>query len=136
MDSCRKMLPSPKPAKRPASPSSARRLRSCASSAWHTARALAREQGVPMLEGTDLLESIGDALAAAARVGYPVMLKSTAGGGIGMRVCRSDAELGDAFEAVRAWARTTSAMPASSSKSTSSAPGIWKCRSSAMAGAR
>ncbi len=68
----------------------------------HTARALAREQGVPMLEGTDLLENIGDALAAAARVGYPVMLKSTAGGGgIGMRVCRSDAELGDAFDSVR-----------------------------------
>jgi len=68
----------------------------------HTARALAREQGVPMLEGTDLLESIDDALAAASRVGYPVMLKSTAGGGgIGMRVCRSDAELGDAFDSVR-----------------------------------
>lgn len=68
----------------------------------HTARALAREQGVPMLEGTDLLESIDDALAAASRVGYPVMLKSTAGGGgIGMRVCRSDAELADAFDSVR-----------------------------------
>ena len=68
----------------------------------HTARALAREQGVPMLEGTDLLENVGDALAAAARVGYPVMLKSTAGGGgIGMRVCRSDAELADAFDSVR-----------------------------------
>ncbi|BEV17825.1 urea carboxylase [Herbaspirillum sp. DW155] len=68
----------------------------------HTARALAREQGVPMLEGTDLLETADDALAAAARVGYPVMLKSTAGGGgIGMRVCRSDAELADAFDSVR-----------------------------------
>ena len=68
----------------------------------HTARALAREQGVPMLEGTDLLESLDDALSAASRVGYPVMLKSTAGGGgIGMRVCRSDAELTDAFDSVR-----------------------------------
>ncbi|MED5609595.1 urea carboxylase [Pseudomonas sp. JH-2] len=68
----------------------------------HTARALAREQGVPMLEGSDLLENLDAALAAAERVGYPVMLKSTAGGGgIGMRVCRSAQELVDAFDAVK-----------------------------------
>ncbi len=68
----------------------------------HTARALARQQGVPLLEGTDLLEDLAAALSAAEQVGYPVMLKSTAGGGgIGMRVCRSAAELGDAFEAVK-----------------------------------
>ncbi len=68
----------------------------------HTARALAREQGVPLLEGTELLECVDDALQAGARVGYPVMLKSTAGGGgIGMRVCRSPAELAEAFETVR-----------------------------------
>ena len=68
----------------------------------HTARALAREQGVPMLEGTDLLDSPATALAAAEQVGYPVMLKSTAGGGgIGMRVCRSPQELQDAFAVVQ-----------------------------------
>ncbi|OLS60750.1 urea carboxylase [Pseudomonas putida] len=68
----------------------------------HTARDLARQQGLPLLEGTDLLDSLGDALQAADSVGYPVMLKSTAGGGgIGMRVCRSAAELEDAFEAVK-----------------------------------
>jgi len=68
----------------------------------HTARALAKQQGVPMLAGTELLESIDGALAASEQVGYPVMLKSTAGGGgIGMRVCRSPSELTDAFEAVR-----------------------------------
>jgi urea carboxylase len=39
-------------------------------------------------------------------VGYPVMLKSTAGGGgIGMRVCYSAAELSEAFAAVRGWAK-------------------------------
>ena len=54
----------------------------------HTARAIAAEQGVPMLEGTGLLRRRDAALQAAARIGYPVMLKSTAGGGgIGMRVC-------------------------------------------------
>jgi urea carboxylase len=68
----------------------------------HTARALARREGVPMLEGTELLENLDAALAAGAQLGYPVMLKSTAGGGgIGMRVCRSREELADAFETVR-----------------------------------
>jgi len=68
----------------------------------HTARALAKAHGVPMLEGTELLENLDDALKAGEAVGYPVMLKSTAGGGgIGMRVCRSASELSDAFEAVK-----------------------------------
>ena len=68
----------------------------------HTARALAKRHGVPMLEGTELLESLDAALTAGEAVGYPVMLKSTAGGGgIGMRVCRSAAELAEAFEAVK-----------------------------------
>ncbi len=68
----------------------------------HTARALAKQHGVPMLEGTELLDSLTDALGAAGQVGYPVMLKSTAGGGgIGMRVCRDAAELADAFDTVK-----------------------------------
>ncbi|RRW18326.1 urea carboxylase [Stutzerimonas stutzeri] len=68
----------------------------------HTARALAKQHGVPMLEGTELLEDVKAALNAAEQVGYPVMLKSTAGGGgIGMRVCRSAAELAEAFDAVK-----------------------------------
>ncbi|SFI14078.1 urea carboxylase [Pseudomonas guineae] len=68
----------------------------------HTARALAKQHGVPMLEGTELLENLEAALLAGDEVGYPVMLKSTAGGGgIGMRVCNSAAELSDAFDAVK-----------------------------------
>ncbi|OSR28339.1 MULTISPECIES: urea carboxylase [Pseudomonas syringae group genomosp. 2] len=68
----------------------------------HTARALARQHGVPMLEGTELLDSLESAIAAARDIGYPVMLKSTAGGGgIGMRVCRSAEELAHSFEAVK-----------------------------------
>ncbi|MEE3927313.1 urea carboxylase [Pseudomonas viridiflava] len=68
----------------------------------HTARALAKQHGVPMLEGTELLDSVDAALTAAEVIGYPVMLKSTAGGGgIGMRVCRSATELADSFEAVK-----------------------------------
>jgi len=68
----------------------------------HTARALAKQHGVPMLEGTELLDSLDAALIAGAQVGYPVMLKSTAGGGgIGMRVCRNASELSESFEAVK-----------------------------------
>ena len=68
----------------------------------HTARALAKQQGLPLLEGTELLDSLEVALTAAIQVGYPVMLKSTAGGGgIGMRVCRGADELSEAFEAVK-----------------------------------
>src|SRR5690606_35750209 len=68
----------------------------------HTARAVAKQYGVPMLEGTELLDNLDTALHAAEIIGYPVMLKSTAGGGgIGMRVCRSAAELSESFEAVK-----------------------------------
>jgi len=67
----------------------------------HSARALAAANDVPLLPGSDLLADAGAALEAAARAGFPVMLKSTAGGGgIGMRLCHSDAELLDAFDAV------------------------------------
>ena len=56
----------------------------------HTARELAGRAELPLLPGTDLLADLPAALAAAERIGYPVMLKSTAGGGgIGMRRCNS-----------------------------------------------
>ncbi|WP_394791007.1 urea carboxylase [Rhodoferax sp.] len=68
----------------------------------HTARALAEAQGVPLLPGSGLLSDLAQAQSEAARIGYPVMLKSTAGGGgIGMRLIRSEAEMGPAFEAVQ-----------------------------------
>ncbi|MDO9234445.1 MAG: urea carboxylase [Aquabacterium sp.] len=68
----------------------------------HTARALAQAQGVPLLPGSGLLTDLAQAQSEASRIGYPVMLKSTAGGGgIGMRLIRSDAEMAPAFEAVQ-----------------------------------
>jgi urea carboxylase len=68
----------------------------------HTARALAKAEGLPLLEGSELLDSLAQAQDEAARVGYPVMLKSTAGGGgIGMRVCHSADELAAQFDAVK-----------------------------------
>jgi urea carboxylase len=68
----------------------------------HTARELAEKNGVPLLPGTALLDDLETACAAAKRIGYPVMLKSSAGGGgIGMRLCWEEAELRDAFDAVQ-----------------------------------
>ncbi len=67
----------------------------------HSARALARAHGVPLLPGTDLLPDLATAQREAARIGYPVMLKSTGGGGgIGMSLIRKPAELAPAFESV------------------------------------
>jgi urea carboxylase len=67
----------------------------------HEARRLAGEAGVPLVPGTDLLENVEAAVIAACEIGYPVMLKSTAGGGgIGMKVCRDEAELRREFETV------------------------------------
>jgi urea carboxylase len=68
----------------------------------HRARALAREHGVPLAPGADLLADVEAAARAAEAVGYPVMLKATAGGGgIGMRVCEDEAALRAAFAAVQ-----------------------------------
>ena len=67
----------------------------------HTARTLATEARLPLLPGTDLLKNLAQARRAAKRIGYPIMLKSTAGGGgIGMRRCADSGELGEAFAAV------------------------------------
>lgn len=72
----------------------------------HTARELAEAHGVPLLPGSGLLSDAAHARDEAARIGYPVMLKSTAGGGgIGMRLVRSESELDAAWEAVERLAR-------------------------------
>ncbi|WP_130796955.1 urea carboxylase [Streptomyces otsuchiensis] len=67
----------------------------------HTAREAARAAGVALPPGSGLLADVGEASRAAREVGWPVMLKATGGGGgIGMRACRSPAELPDAYEQV------------------------------------
>ena len=72
----------------------------------HTARELAEKNGVPLLPGSGLLVDVGHAHAEATRIGYPVMIKSTAGGGgIGMRLCWSADELGEAYQSVDRLAR-------------------------------
>lgn len=64
----------------------------------HSARKIAKKADVPMLEGTCLLKNSEEAVEAAEILGYPVILKSTAGGGgIGMRVCYTKEELIGAY---------------------------------------
>ncbi|MDP2359870.1 MAG: acetyl-CoA carboxylase biotin carboxylase subunit [bacterium] len=63
-----------------------------------------REAGVPCIPGSPgLIEGLDEARAFAEEVGYPVILKATAGGGgRGMRVARSADELENAFSTARA----------------------------------
>jgi acetyl-CoA carboxylase, biotin carboxylase subunit len=63
-----------------------------------TARENARRFGLPLLPGTEVLRDADHAIAEAKRIGYPVILKASGGGGgRGMRIVRSDAEVPDAF---------------------------------------
>jgi urea carboxylase len=67
----------------------------------HSARSLAAAHGVPLAPGSDLLTGEAEAVAAANAIGFPVMLKATAGGGgIGMRICEDEAAVREGFAAV------------------------------------
>jgi len=68
----------------------------------HAARALAEAAGVPLTPGSGLLRDLDEAREVATGLGYPVMLKSTAGGGgIGLTRCNDEAALDHAFESVQ-----------------------------------
>jgi acetyl-CoA carboxylase biotin carboxylase subunit len=67
------------------------------------ARVAMRAAHVPTVPGTDGATSLVEARAAAAEIGYPVMLKASAGGGgRGMRFVDDPGEIDDAFEAASA----------------------------------
>ncbi|MFV1979621.1 MAG: acetyl-CoA carboxylase biotin carboxylase subunit [Rhodothermia bacterium] len=67
------------------------------------ARKLMQAAGVPMAPGTiDPVDDAEQALAVAADIGYPVLIKATAGGGgKGMRIVHSDEQVAAAFEAAQ-----------------------------------
>jgi pyruvate carboxylase len=63
------------------------------------ARVQAQKLGIPTVPGTGALPSVDAALEAAGKIGYPVILKASfGGGGRGMRVCRSAGDLKDSLE--------------------------------------
>jgi acetyl-CoA carboxylase, biotin carboxylase subunit len=64
------------------------------------ARKLMEQAGVPVVPGiTYPLTDVEEAVEIAGKIGYPIMLKASAGGGgIGMQIVRSDDELRKAFE--------------------------------------
>ncbi|WP_206244773.1 urea carboxylase [Novosphingobium terrae] len=67
----------------------------------HSARALAQAHGVPLAPGTGLLTDEEEAVTAARSIGYPIILKATAGGGgIGMRICEDEAAIRQGFATV------------------------------------
>ncbi|KAL4792027.1 urea carboxylase [Aspergillus venezuelensis] len=69
----------------------------------HRAREIAIAAGVPVVPGTKgLVSNLNTAVEEAEKVGYPVMVKSTAGGGgIGLYRCDDAVELREAFDDVR-----------------------------------
>ena len=70
------------------------------------ARERMRDSGVPVVPGTDAISDVEEAVRAAATIGYPVLIKASAGGGgIGMRIARSEAELRDSVETARSTAK-------------------------------
>jgi acetyl/propionyl-CoA carboxylase alpha subunit len=63
--------------------------------------------GVPIVPGAEGIADVDRARAEAKRIGYPVLLKATGGGGgRGMRRVDSEAELADAFESARREAKS------------------------------
>ncbi len=61
-------------------------------------REIAAKSNVPTVPGTGVLRSVEEALEAAEQIGYPVLLKASAGGGgRGQKVVRSSEEMKTAF---------------------------------------
>ena len=65
-----------------------------------SARKIAKANGVPIVEGSDgIVENAEEGLKIAKKIGYPVMIKaSSGGGGRGIAIVRSDDEFLSAFE--------------------------------------
>ncbi|CAM5792584.1 MULTISPECIES: acetyl-CoA carboxylase biotin carboxylase subunit [Brevibacillus] len=78
-----------------------------------TAKDTMKSAGVPTVPGTDgLVEDIADAIKTANEIGYPVMVKATAGGGgRGMRVAVDDEDLEKAIRQAQNEAKTAFGNP-------------------------
>ncbi|KAI0122685.1 AHS2-domain-containing protein [Daldinia grandis] len=64
----------------------------------HIARDLATSAGVPVIQGSGLLRSAAETLETAQRIGFPVIVKASGGGGgMGQHVCESENDVPEAF---------------------------------------
>ena len=71
-----------------------------------TARKVAQEAGIPVTPGSPALESVEMAIEWANKIGYPVIVKATAGGGgKGMKIAFNDDEMKEAYTMARAEAK-------------------------------
>ncbi|MDD4843541.1 MAG: acetyl-CoA carboxylase biotin carboxylase subunit [Anaerotignum sp.] len=71
------------------------------------ARRLMKEIGVPVVPGTELLKDVQEAKALAEEIGFPLLVKATAGGGgKGIRVVNESEELENAFLTASAEAKS------------------------------
>lgn len=67
----------------------------------HSAREIAQKAGVPLVPGSDLIPDAKTAREVAAKLEYPIMVKSTAGGGgIGLQKVDSEKDIERVFETV------------------------------------
>ncbi|TQV94433.1 hypothetical protein V2A60_002537 [Cordyceps javanica] len=65
------------------------------------ARRLAAEVGVPICPGSGIIGSEEEAVAEAGKIGYPIMLKATAGGGgMGLQICNNESQVRSSFSNV------------------------------------
>ncbi|CCF35549.1 urea carboxylase [Colletotrichum higginsianum] len=67
----------------------------------HEARSIAEAVNVPVIPGTSLIPSTHEAIEGAKKLGFPVMLKATGGGGgMGLQICYDDDDVPKAFATV------------------------------------
>ncbi len=72
------------------------------------AREIALSSGVPVTPGSEILKDLDDAIKNADRIGYPIILKArSGGGGKGIRVVRSEDELGNMLNQVQKEAKNS-----------------------------
>ena len=68
-----------------------------------SAKATMKAAGVPTIPGSvGVLDTLEEAVVCGNEIGYPIMLKATAGGGgRGMRMCENDADVAEAWDTTR-----------------------------------
>lgn len=74
-----------------------------------TAKKVAQDAGLPVIPGSDgPVDSVQEAIDVSTKIGFPVIIKATAGGGgKGMKIARNPAEVEEAYRLARAEAKAS-----------------------------